>query len=37
MPDLILYNARIHTMDAAQPTARSIAIRDNKILALGDR
>src|SRR5512136_2528721 len=35
MPDYILVNARIHTMDAAQPTARSIAIRDNKILALG--
>ena len=35
MPDLILTNARIHTMDAAQPTARSIAIRDNQILALG--
>jgi predicted amidohydrolase YtcJ len=35
MSDLILTNARIYTMDAAQPTARSIAIRDNKILALG--
>jgi predicted amidohydrolase YtcJ len=35
MPDLILTNARIHTMDATQPTARSIAIRDNVILALG--
>jgi hypothetical protein len=35
MPDLILTNARIHTIDAAQPTARSIAIRDNTILALG--
>ena len=32
---LILTNARIHTLDAAQPTARAIAIRDNKILALG--
>ena len=30
MPDFILVNARIHTMDAAQPTARSIAIRDNQ-------
>jgi predicted amidohydrolase YtcJ len=35
MPDLILSNARLHTLDAAQPTARSIAIRDNVILALG--
>ena len=35
MPDLVLYNARIHTIDAARPTARSIAIRDNTILALG--
>jgi hypothetical protein len=35
MPDLVLTNARIHTMDAAQPTARSIAIRGNVILALG--
>jgi predicted amidohydrolase YtcJ len=35
MPDLILTNARIHTIDATQPVARSIAIRDNKILALG--
>ena len=35
MSDLILTNARIHTMETAQPTARSIAIRDNTILALG--
>jgi predicted amidohydrolase YtcJ len=35
MPDLVLINARIHTMDSADPTARSIAIRDNVILALG--
>ncbi len=35
MSDLILANARIHTMEATQPTARSIAIRDNKIRALG--
>ncbi len=35
MPELILTNARIHTMDVAQPTARSIAVRDNKVLALG--
>ena len=36
MIDLVLYNARIHTMDATQPTARAIAIRDNRILAVGD-
>ncbi|HZY43507.1 MAG TPA: amidohydrolase [Anaerolineae bacterium] len=36
MSDLILYNANIHTIDPAKPTAQSIAIRDNKILALGD-
>ena len=35
MSDLILTNARIHTMDATQPTARAIALRDNVILALG--
>ena len=35
MPDLILTNARIHTLDAAQPTALSIALRGNVILALG--
>ncbi len=34
MSDLILTNARIYTMDATQPAARSIAIRDNTILAL---
>ena len=36
MPDLILYNARIHTMEAARPTANAIAIRDNQIVAVGD-
>jgi predicted amidohydrolase YtcJ len=35
MSDLILTNARIHTMDADQPAARSIALRDNVILTLG--
>jgi predicted amidohydrolase YtcJ len=35
MSDLILTNARIHTSDAARPTVRAIAIRDNKVLALG--
>ncbi len=36
MPDLILTNARIHTLDAAHPTAHAIAIRDNQIVAVGD-
>ncbi len=36
MSDLILYNARIHTMEAAHPTAHAIAIRDNQIVAVGD-
>ena len=36
MSDLVLYNANIHTMELAQPTARAIAIRDNRILAVGD-
>jgi predicted amidohydrolase YtcJ len=36
MPDLILYNARIHTLEAAHPTANAIAIRDNQIVAVGD-
>ena len=34
--DLILKNARILTMDAANPTARAIALGHGKILALGD-
>ena len=37
MSDLILINARIHTMDTAQPTARSIAIRDNHDSGVGQR
>ena len=36
MSDLILTNARIHTMEAAHPTAHAIAIRDNQIVAVGD-
>ncbi len=36
MSDFVLYNAHIYTLDPAQPTARAIAIRDNKILAAGD-
>jgi predicted amidohydrolase YtcJ len=36
MSDLILYNANIYTLESQQSTARAIAIRDNKILAVGD-
>jgi predicted amidohydrolase YtcJ len=34
-PDLVIINASIHTMDAARPTAGALAIRGNRILALG--
>lgn len=34
-PDLILLNARIHTMDAARPQAQALAIAGGAILALG--
>ena len=36
MSELVLYNANIHTLDAQQPLAQAIALRDNTILALGD-
>ena len=36
MSELVLYNAHIHTLDAARPTAQAIAIRDNVIVAVGD-
>jgi predicted amidohydrolase YtcJ len=36
MPDLILTNARIHTLEAAHPAAHAIAIRDDRIVAVGD-
>lgn len=35
MPDLLIHNARIRTMDAARPTADWILIRDGRIAALG--
>jgi predicted amidohydrolase YtcJ len=35
MPDLILYNARIKTLEAGEPAAEAAAIRNGKILALG--
>src|SRR5581483_4816980 len=34
--DLILYNGRAITMDAAQPRASAIAIRDGRFLGVGD-
>jgi hypothetical protein len=33
--DLLLYNGQVHTMDAAQPLARAVAITANRILAVG--
>ncbi len=33
--DLIIVNATIHTMDAAQPTASAVAVYGNKIAAVG--
>lgn len=35
MPDLILFNARIYTLDPQRPHATAIAVRDGKILAVG--
>ncbi|MFJ7263272.1 amidohydrolase [Streptomyces globosus] len=34
--DLLLRNARIHTGDPARPAASALAVRDGRILALGD-
>jgi predicted amidohydrolase YtcJ len=34
--DLIVENARIYTVNSAQPAARSIAVKDGRILALGE-
>ena len=36
MSELILSNARIHTMDADHPSVNALAIRDNRIEAVGD-
>lgn len=33
---LILYNAKIYTLDPAKPTASAIAIRDGRIIAIGN-
>src|SRR6266566_1352160 len=34
-PDLVIFNASIHTMDEAQPTAAAVAVLRNRIVALG--
>ena len=34
-PDLILYNARIYTVDPTMPWAEAIAIRKHRIIAIG--
>ncbi len=34
--DLILYNATIHTVDAARPSAQAIAVRGDRIAEVGD-
>lgn len=34
--DLLLINANIYTLDPARPRATAIAIKDNRILAIGD-
>ena len=34
-PDLVIINAAVHTMDAAQPTAGAVAILGNRIAAIG--
>src|SRR5581483_6208410 len=33
--DLIIFNAAVHTMDAAHPTAEAVAVLGNRIAALG--
>ncbi|MBO9701875.1 MAG: amidohydrolase [Sporocytophaga sp.] len=34
--DLILYNGKIHTVDAQLPAARAVAIKDGKFIAVGN-
>jgi hypothetical protein len=36
VPDLILFNGRITTLDRSQPTASAVAIRDGRFEAVGD-
>jgi len=35
MPDMILYNGKLHTQDADYPQATAVAIQDGRILAVG--
>lgn len=35
MPDMILYNGKLHTQDSSYPQVTAIAIRDGHILAVG--
>ena len=35
-PEIILFNATIHTVDAARPWASEVAVRDGMIVAVGD-
>ena len=34
-PTLIIFNASVHTMDTARPTAQALAINGNRIIAVG--
>ncbi len=36
MADLLLFNGVVHTMDAAVPTADAVAVRGDRIVALGE-
>ena len=35
--DLVVVNARVLTMDPANPSAQAVAVKDGRILAVGDR
>jgi hypothetical protein len=36
MPDLILFNGHLHTMDAQKPRAQALAVKAGRIMAVGD-
>src|ERR1700691_1568818 len=36
LPDLIIHNGRITTLDRANPVARAVAITDGRFVAVGD-
>ena len=36
MPNLILFNGKLHTQDESYPDASAIALRDGRILAVGN-